>query len=136
MLTQRRLLFAGTIGLILAECLLFLYLVVVGWAFRSMLLPAGDPEIAVRTRTVAANAVWLAINLLGLLAFAYRREGFGRYLILGVLAFDIVNSVLAGIEFVLRSDSATAIQWWLLTLVPALALVLVLMQMRQAPARR
>jgi hypothetical protein len=133
-LTQRRLLFAGTLGLVLVECLLFLYLVVVGWAFRSMLLPPGDPEIAVRTRTVAANSVWLAINLVGLLAFAYRRRDFGRPLILAVLAFDTVNSVLAGIEFILRSDSSTAIQWWLLSVVPALALVLVLLQMRQAQA--
>ena len=133
-MTQRQLLFAGTLALVLVECLLFLYLVVVGWAFRSMLLPPGDPEIAMRTRTVAANAVWLAINLLGLLAFAYRREAFGRPVILGVLAFDTVNSVLTGIEFMVRSDSSTAIQWWVLSVVPLLALVLVWLQMRQVPA--
>jgi hypothetical protein len=122
------LLVAGTIVLVIAECLLFVYLVTVGWAFRGLMLPPGDPEIAVRTRTVYANGAWLAVNLIGLVGYLYRKEGFGRSVILIVLAFDILNSLFAAAGFILGSDSSTALQWFLVTLIPVAALVLVLLQ--------
>lgn len=131
-LERRRLLIASTIVLLIAECLLFVYLVTVGWAFRDLVLPQGDLEIAVRTRTVFANAAWLAVNLIGLVGYVYRKQGFGRSVILIVLAFDILNSLFAAVDFILSSDSTTAVEWFLLTVVPAAALVLVLLQ-RRAP---
>lgn len=96
------------------------------------MLPQGDLEIAVRTRTVFANAAWLAVNLIGLVGYVYRKQGFGRSVILIVLAFDILNSLFAAVDFILSSDSTTAVEWFLLTVVPAAALVLVLLQ-RRAP---
>ena len=131
-MARRRLLVAGTIVLVVAECLLFVLLVTAGWAFRDLMLPPGDPEIAVRTRTVFANAAWLAVNLIGLVGYVYRKQGFGRSVILIVLAFDILNSLFAAVGFILASDGSTAVQWSLLTVIPAAALVLVLVQ-RQAP---
>ena len=131
-MARRRLLVAGTIVLLIAECLLFVYLVTVGWAFRDLMLPSGDPEIAVRTRTVYANAAWLAVNLIALVGYVYRKQGFGRSVILIVLAFDILNSLFAAADFILKSDSSTAVQWFLMTIIPAAALVLVLLQ-RPAP---
>ena len=131
-MARRRLLGAGALILLLAECALFLYLVVVGWAFRSLMLPPGDPEIAVRIRTVVANGAWLALNVIGLLVYVSRKDGVGRRVIQVVLAFDIANSLLAGVEFIVRGDPTTAAEWWLLALVPALALGLVLMQRRGA----
>jgi hypothetical protein len=129
---RRRLLITGVIVLLVAECLLFVYLATVGWALRGLMLPPSDPEIAVRTRTVFANAAWLAVNLIGLLGYVYRKQGFGRSVILIVLAFDILNSLFAAVGFILRSDSSTAVQWFLLAVIPAAALVLVLVQ-RRAP---
>jgi hypothetical protein len=127
-----RLLVAGTIVLLIAECLLFVFLVTVGWAIRDFMLSPGAPEIAVRTRTVFANAAWLAVNLIGLVGYVHRKQGFGRPVILIILAFDILNSLFAAVGFILQSDSSTAVQWFLLTVVPAAALVLVLLQ-RPAP---
>jgi hypothetical protein len=122
------LLVAGTIVLVIAECLLFVYLVTGGWSFRALILPPGDPEIAVRTRTVYANGAWLALNLIGLVGYVSRRKGFGRSVILIVLAFDIMNSVFAATGFILGSDSWTAVQWFVVSLIPVAALVLVLLQ--------
>lgn len=130
-MARRRLLVAGTIVLVVAECLLFVLLVTAGWAFRDLMLPPGDPEIALRTRTVFANAAWLAVNLIGLVGYVYRKQGFGRSVVLIVLAFDILNSLFAAVGFILASDTSTAVQWFLLTVIPAAALVLVLLQ-RQA----
>lgn len=79
------LLVAGTVVLVIAECLLFVYLITFGWAFKSLMLPPGDPEIAIRTRTVFANGAWLVLNLIGLVGYTYRKEGFGRAAILIVL---------------------------------------------------
>jgi hypothetical protein len=114
--------------LIVAQCLLLVYLVTFGWALRDLMLPPGDPEIAVRTRTVFANAAWLVVNLIGLLAYVYRKQAFGRAVILVVLAFDILNSLFAAAGFILQSDSYTAVQWFVLTVIPTAALVLVLLQ--------
>ncbi len=122
------LLVAGTIVLLIAECLLLVFLVTVGWEIRGFMLHPGDPEIAVRTRTVYANGVWLALNLIGLAVYLYRKEGFGRSVILIVLAFDILNSLFAAAGFILRGESSTAFQWLLLTLIPIAALVLVLVR--------
>jgi hypothetical protein len=128
-----RLLVAATVVLLIAECLFFVFLVTLGWAIRDFMLSPGAPEIAVRTRTVFANGAWLAVNLIGLLAYAYRKQGFGGAVILIVLAFDILNSLFAAVGFILQGDPATAIQWCVLSAIPAAALVLVLLQ-RRAPA--
>jgi hypothetical protein len=96
------------------------------------MLPAGDPEIAIRIRTVFANAAWLALNLIGLIGYLYRGEGFGRSVILIVLAFDILNSLFAAVGFILASDPSTAGQWFLATAIPAAALILVLLRRRHS----
>lgn len=127
---------AGTIVLVIAECLLFVYLVTIGWSFRALMLPPGDPEIADRIRTVYANGAWLAVNLIGLAGYLYRRDGFGRSVILIVLAFDILNSLFAATGFILGSDVSTAVQWFLVTLVPVAALVLVSLQPRSPKCPR
>ncbi|MEO8745084.1 MAG: hypothetical protein ABI334_09660 [Candidatus Dormiibacterota bacterium] len=133
-MTRHRLRFAGTVILILAECLFFLYLVAFGWAFRGLMLNPGDPEIAIRTRTVGVNAVWLALNVIGGAAYIYRRDGFGRNAIFVVLAIDILNALFAAAAFIaVRNDPGTAIGWILEALVPAAALVLVWQQGRKAP---
>ena len=94
--------------LILAECLFLLYLVTFGWTFRSLMLNPGDPEIAIRTRTVGIDAVWLVLNVLVGLAYGYRRHGFGRYAVLVVLAIDIINALFAAVTAELQSDPGTA----------------------------
>lgn len=130
-MTKRRLLVVGTIALLVAECLLFVYLVTVGWVLRDFMLPPGTPEIAVRTRTVFANAAWLAVNVIGLGGYVSRKRAFGRAAILVILAFDVLNSLFAaGGFFFLEDDSTTAVQWLLLTLIPIAALLLLLLQRR------
>lgn len=129
-MARRRILVACTIVLMVAECLLFVFLVTVGWAIRDFMLTPGAPEIAVRTRTVLANAAWLAVNVIGLGGYLYRQQGFGRAVILFALVFDFLNSLFAALGFILQSDSSTAFQWLLLTLIPAAGLVLVLVQRR------
>jgi hypothetical protein len=133
---RRRILVACTIVLLVAECLLFLFLVTVGWAIRDFMLTPDAPEIAVRIRTVYANASWLALNLIGLGSYVYRQQGLGRAVILFVLVFDFLNSLFAALGFILQSDSSTAFQWLLLTLIPAAGLVLVLMQRRASEPPR
>src|SRR6266487_4630957 len=97
------LLVVGTIVLVIAECLLFVYLVTVGWEIRGLMLHPGDFEIAVRIRTVYVNGVWFVLNLIGLAGYLYRMEGLGRSVILIVLAFDILNSLFATTGFILTN---------------------------------
>lgn len=110
------------------QILLFVYLVTLGWQFRSLMLPPGDPEIAVRTRTVFANGIWLGINVIAVVIYIVRGSRLGRYALGTALAFDLANSVLAGVVFVLSDDSTTAIQWWLIAIIPFLALALLARQ--------
>ncbi|HKW73017.1 MAG TPA: hypothetical protein VJQ08_09345, partial [Candidatus Dormibacteraeota bacterium] len=72
-MNRQRVRSAAIAVLILAECLFLLYLVTFGWTFRSLMLNPGDPEIAIRTRTVGIDAVWLVLNVLAGLAYGYRR---------------------------------------------------------------
>ena len=127
---------AGIAVLIVVECLFLLYLVAFGWTFRSLMLNPGDPEIAIRTRTVGVNAVWLALNVLGGLAYLSRRDGFGRSAILVVLALDIVNALFAAVGAVSRSDPGSAIGWVVEAIVPAAALILVWVGGRPSSADR
>lgn len=89
------------------------------------MLNPGDPEIAIRTRTVGINAVWFLLNVVAGLGYFYRRGGFGRYAILIILAIDIVNAVFAAVSFAVQSDPGTAVEWVAFALIPAAALVLV-----------
>ena len=123
---------AGIAVLIVVECLFLIYLVALGWTFRSLMLTPGDPEIAIRTRTVGVNAIWLALNVLGGLAYVFRRDGYGRYAILVVLALDIVNALFAAVGALLQSDPGNAIGWVVESLVPAAALILVWPKGRRA----
>ena len=118
-----RLTIAAILALVTLHMLLFLYLVVLGWQLRTLMLPAGDPEIAVRTRTVVANGIWLVANLIAVSAYLLRRQ-LGRRVLLAVLAFDLVNSVFAAFGFMRSDDPMTTAKWLLLALIPSLALVL------------
>lgn len=91
--TWKRVSFGAILVLVTLQMLLFLYLVTVGWQFRSLMLPPGDPEIVVRTRTVFANGVWLGGNVVALAVYVLRRGRLGRYVLLAVLAVDLMNSV-------------------------------------------
>ncbi|HKC20309.1 MAG TPA: hypothetical protein VKE27_11855 [Candidatus Dormibacteraeota bacterium] len=110
------------------QILLFIYLVTFGWQVRALMLPPGDPEIAVRTRTVFANGIWLGINAIAVAIYLLRGSRAGRYALGAALAFDLANSVLSGVVFLVGGDSTTAIQWWLIAVIPLLALVVLARQ--------
>lgn len=122
--TWERVSFGAILALVALQILLFLYLVTVGWQFRNLMLPPGDPEILVRARTVVANVVWLGGNVLAVTVYVLRRRQLGRYVLLAVLAFDLMNSVFAAFGFLLIDDSTTAVQWLAAGLMPLVALVL------------
>jgi len=88
------------------------------------MLPPGDPEIVVRTRTAFANGVWLAGNVAAVGVYVLRRRQLGRYVLLAVLAFDLMNSVFTAVGFLRVDDSTTAVQWLAAGLMPLVALVL------------
>jgi len=116
--------FGAILALVALQIVLFLYLVTIGWQFRSLMLPPGDPEIAVRTRTALENGVWLVVNVVAVAVYLLRRRRFGRYVLLAVLAVDLMNSLFAAFGFLRIADSTTAIQWLVAALVPLAALVL------------
>jgi len=122
--TWERVSFGAILALVALQILLFLYLVTVGWQFKNLMLPPGAPEIAVRIRTVVANGVWLGGNVLAVAVYMVRRRQVGRYVLLVVLAFDLVNSVFATVGFLLIDDSTTAVGWLAAGLMPLVALVL------------
>lgn len=122
--TRERASFGAILALVALQILLFLYLVTVGWQFRNLMLLPGDPEILVRARTVVANVVWLGGNVLAVTVYVLRRRQLGRYVLLAVLAFDLMNSVFAAFGFLLIDDSTTAVQWLAAGLMPLVALVL------------
>jgi hypothetical protein len=122
--TRERASFGAILALVALQILLFLYLVTVGWQFRNLMLLPGDPEILVRARTVVANVVWLGGNVLAVTVYVRRRRQLGRYVLLAVLAFDLMNSVFAAFGFLLIDDSTTAVQWLAAGLMPLVALVL------------
>jgi hypothetical protein len=121
--TWKRVSFGAILALVALQILLFLYLVTVGWQFRNLMLPPA-PEIAVRIRTVVANGVWLGGNVLAAAAYMLGRRQVGRYVLLVVLAFDLVNSVFAAVGFLLIDDSTTAVGWLAAALIPLVAMVL------------
>jgi hypothetical protein len=116
--------FGAILALVALQIILFLYLVTIGWQFRSLMLPPGDPEIVVRTRTVFENGAWLFVNLVAGTVYLLRRRQLGRFVLLAVLALDMINSLAAAFGFLLIADSTTAIQWLVAALVPLVALVL------------
>ncbi len=122
--TWERVSFGAILALVALQTLLFLYLMTIGWQVRNLMLPPGDPEIVVRTRTAFANGVWLGGNVVAVAVYVLRRRQLGRYVLLPVLAFDLVNSVFAVVGFLLIDDSTTAVQWLAAGLMPLVALVL------------
>lgn len=122
--TWERISFGAILALVALQILLLLYLVTLGWQFRSLMLAPGDPEIAVRTRTAFANGAWLAANVVAVAVYLLRRRKLGRYLLLAVLVFDLMNSVFAAVGALRVDDSATAVPWLAAGLVPLVALVL------------
>ena|SRR5579864_9225186 len=122
--TSERVSFLAILALVALQILLFLYLVAIGWQFRNLMLPPGDPEIVVRTRTAFANGAWLSMNVVAVALYLLRRKRFGWFALLTVLGFDLVNSVFAASGFLLSHDSTTAIQWLVAALIPLVALVL------------
>jgi|SRR5579864_3617930 len=122
--TWERATFLAILALVALQILLFLYLVTIGWQFRNLMLRPGDPEIVVRTRTVLANASWLFVNVVAVALYLLRRKRLGWFVLLTVLAFDLVNSVFAASGFLLSHDSTTAVQWLAAGLMPLVALVL------------
>lgn len=111
---------------VIVECVFFIYLVTIGWAFRSLMLSPGDPEIAVRTRTVIANAVWLGLNLSAFAAYALRRQGLPRNWVAAVLGFDVLNALIAAVGWFMQSDSRDGLAWLAEGLVPAAAIFILL----------
>jgi len=122
--TWERVSFGAILALIAVQILLFLYLVTIGWQLRNFMLPPGNPEIVVRTRTVFANVVWLAGNVVAVSVYILRRRQLGRYVLLAVHAFDLMNSVFTAVGFLRVDDSTTAVQWLAAGLMPLVALVL------------
>ena len=122
--TWERVSFGAILALVALQILLFLYLVTIGWQFRNLMLRPGDPEIVVRTRTAFANGVWLAGNVAAVGVYVLRRGQLGRYVLLAVLAFDLMNSVFTAVGFLRVDDSTTTVQWLAAGLMPLVALVL------------
>ena len=78
----------------------------------------------VRTRTALENGVWLVVNVVAVAVYLLRRRRFGRYVLLAVLAVDLMNSLFAAFGFLRTADSTTAIQWLVAALLPLVALLL------------
>jgi len=74
---------------------------------------------------VFENGVWLFVNVMAVALYLVRRRQLGRYVLLAVLAFDLMNSLFAAFGFLLIADSTTAIQWLVAALVPLVGLVLI-----------
>ena len=129
--TWERVSFGAILALVALQILLFLYLVTIGWQFRNLMLPPGDPEIEVRTRTAFANGLWLSGNVVAVTVYLVRRRQLERYVLLAVLAFDLMNSVFAAVGFLLINDSTTAVQWLAAGLMPLVALALLWHQPRE-----
>lgn len=118
--------FATIVLLATAECVWFLFVAALEWNVRGLLLSPGDPQIALNTRTAIADFTWTVFNVIGLLAFLVRSRGFGRWPMVGVQLFDVLNMASPGIRFALDGSWDTASFVWVITAVPAVTLLLVL----------
>ena len=118
--------FASIVLLGIVECGWFFFVGSLEWDFRALLHAPGDPEIFINTRTAVADFTWLVVNVIGVLAFAVRSRGFGRWLMVGVQLFDVTNMIYTGVRFASDGSWDTALFAWVITVVPAVTLLLVL----------
>jgi hypothetical protein len=127
---RRRLLFATIVWLATVECLWLAFSGAVEWDIRNLWLKPGDPQMAINARTAIADLIFMAVNVIALIAFVRRRRGLAVGLMVGVQLFDVVNMLYAGLESAAGGFWDTAAFRWLVAVVPATIAVLVLWHLR------
>jgi hypothetical protein len=127
---RRRVLFATIVSLATVECLWLAFAGAVEWDLRNLWLKPGDPQMAINARTAIADLIFMALNVIALVAFITRRRGLAVALIVGVQLFDVVNTLYAGLESAAGGFWDTATFRWLIAVVPATIAVLVLWHLR------
>ena len=100
-MTRRQWLLAGIIGLALAQCAVWFFAAGIAWSFRDLMVRPGSAAAASRTRFAIALSIGLGVNLIALVVFLFRRQGWGRLLLVAVQAANVVFSLwlMAAIGF-------------------------------------
>ena len=114
MVTRRRLLIASIFVLAVAQCLLWFVAAVFAWTFRD-LLTSDAQVIAERTSIALREFAWLGLNILGLVAYAIRGQGLGRYVLAGIQSANAVITLAIGFEQVSQTCGQSGIEWFLLS---------------------
>ena len=113
---------AAILVLVAAQCLIWLVAAGVGWGVRHLL--TSDPqEIAARTRTVVALALWGGVNLAGLLAFAIRRRRLSFWLLAGIQLANLGIALWIGVQQVSETCGQHGQDWLLPSVLAALTLL-------------
>jgi hypothetical protein len=112
----RRTLLMAIVALVLLSCGVWYVAASIIWATRNLIVGSGSPEAAASARFAVQVYVATGINVIALLIFLIRRNGWGWWLLAVVQLGDFAYSVVEGI---VRSTT-----WWPLSALAALILVL------------
>ena len=125
-MTTPRLLRFGIIGLVIAQCIVWLVAGSIVWSFRDLMVGSGSPQAAHDTQFALAIFVGAAVNLVALVPFLIRSGGLSVVLLLAVQAADLVVTLIEGV--------LVSPWWWLITVAAGLTLALMYV-FRRAPVR-
>jgi hypothetical protein len=123
-MSRRRTVETSILALAAIQCLIWLGVAAFGFLFSHFTLGPPDQQvIEERTRFALAAFAWFGANLLGLIAYQFRRP-FGRWLLAGIHCGTLAVTLWAGLEAVKASCGQSGFEWFGLTVLAALALLL------------
>lgn len=123
MVTRRRLLVVSILVLAVAQCVLWWVAAELTWSFRD-LLASDEQVIAERTRIAVSEFAWLGVNIVGLVAYAVRGRGFGRWVLAGIQSANAVITLWIGLEQAFQTCGKSGFEWFLLSGLAVLTVLL------------
>jgi hypothetical protein len=126
-MTSRRWLLAAVSATVAAQIVIWLVAGSITWTYRDLMVGTGSKEAADNTRFAIAIFVGAGVNGAAFLAFLFRQRGWGWLLLMAVQIADVAIALAGG--------ALINPWWWLMSLVGAVA-VLLLFLLRRAPAPR
>jgi hypothetical protein len=123
-MSRRQTVETSILALAAIQCLIWLGAAAFGFLFSGFSLGPLDPQVVEeRTRFALAEFAWFGANLLGLIAYQFRRPS-GRWLLAGIQCGTLAVTLWAGLDALRASCGQRGFQWFGLTVLAALVLSL------------
>lgn len=130
-MTRRRLLVASIALLAAAQCLVLVWFSLIGWSTRHLM--TSDPlEIARRTHSALLVSLWAGVHVVGVIAYLFRGRSFGPWVLAGIQAASLPITLSMGFRNVSETCSSNGFEWFWLSGLEAITLVLVYVLCRRA----